>query len=261
MRVETAYTFEKCQLLYKSGLRVIALGVESGCGRMLKVMNKGITTNRIREVTENFHQAGVAVSWMTMLHHPGEQENETLETLAFLYSQREVVDQFITGEFSLMPGSLIAGSPERYQLANVFYTVGDIFHQFPLYEMQASTLPPKKSVKGRDPEQLLDELSRSYHLDHYPWAGSISTHHSFLYLLKFGQRIFAKTWPAAKKIAGKKRPQLKELKCLHSIRLMQNHESQFLNNYLKKALQRDAGTNIAPLSYKNFNRALQRKQH
>ena len=67
LRIEAAYTPERCRLLYRAGLRAVAFGVESGSAKVLRLMHKGVTPERIRTVNRHFHQAGISTAWMTFL--------------------------------------------------------------------------------------------------------------------------------------------------------------------------------------------------
>lgn len=253
LRLEAAYTPERCRLLYRAGLRAVALGVESGSARVLEHMNKGLNPERIREISRNFHQAGIAVSWMTFLGHPGETVQEGLATLALIEAQAADVDQFIVGDFNLTPGSLIAGKPGQYGIGSVFYAAGDIFRQFPLHVLKKSA--PRQDLRDIDLlERKLKALSGRYHLDHYPWAGSISTHHSFLHILRFGQDVFSRPWQrAANNGQGRKKG---GGRCRHDLRAIRKREEKFMAGYLQHALRREKGGGTAPLSFVHFENAV-----
>ncbi|MBU0482969.1 MAG: radical SAM protein [Proteobacteria bacterium] len=255
LRIETSYTPERCRLLYQSGLRAVAFGIESGSDRVLRLMNKGIDTALIRKINRNFHQAGISTSWMTFLNHPGETGQEAGETLALIDQQGSMVDQFIAGEFNLTPGSLISCHPEQYGIEAVYHTKGDVFRLFPLFNMAENS-------DGQEDEDALDEkidkLSRRYHLDHYPWAGSISTHHSFLYLVHSGPRVFAKPWPAPAK-KHRHKDSLLPVKLKFSPADCRRREDVFMERYLAEALQPGENGLTAPLSFDHFQKALQRR--
>jgi hypothetical protein len=165
-----------------------------------------------------------------------------------------MIDQFIAGEFNLTPGSLISCHPAQYGLAAVYHTQGDLFRLFPLLNMTESD--SGTPAHNRLSEKI-DGLSQRYHLDHYPWAGAISTHHSFLYLLDSGQRVFAQPWPG---------PPLKKhhkgssasIQLKFSTEACQSRELSFMTKYLSEALQPNNKTLVAPLSFKHFNNSLQK---
>jgi hypothetical protein len=185
-RIEKYYSSERCALLYQSGLRAVAFGVESGSDPVLKAMDKGISVAQIRSVNARFHQAGIATAWMTFSGHPGEEGDDALETARLIHQERKSVDLFILGRFGLTSGARIAADPGAFGLGRVFYCRADDFRLFPLHEN------PSDASFQEDPriEKAVARLSREYFLDHYPWAGAISTHHTFLYLLRFGPEIF-----------------------------------------------------------------------
>ncbi|MCK9293557.1 MAG: radical SAM protein [Desulfobulbaceae bacterium] len=253
LRIEAAYTPENCRQLQQAGLRAAAFGIESGSDRILGLMNKGIKVELIRRINRNFHQAGIATSWMTFLQHPGETWPEAMETLALIERQSPMIDQFIVGDFNLTPGSLIACRPEQYGIAAIYHTAGDVFKLFPQYRMA-------ENGGGEDAADTLDDsiaaLSRRYHLDHYPWAGAISTHHSFLYLLRLGQRAFAQEWPGAKNPTH--RPK-KALRPKFSLAEARRHEESFMQRYLASALQPGQDGGPAPLCFKHFSRELRNR--
>ncbi|MBU0479709.1 MAG: radical SAM protein [Proteobacteria bacterium] len=252
LRIEAAYSPERCRLLHQAGLRAVAFGIESGSDRVLRLMNKGIDVELICRINRNFHQAGIATSWMTFLNHPGETTQEAEATIALISRQRGMIDQFIAGEFNLTPGSLISCHPEQYGIASVYHTQGDVFRLFPLFRMAKSGLP---QADDGFLEEKIDVLSKHYQLDHYPWTGAISTHHSFLYLLHYGQRVFAEPWPGyAKKHRRKKFPAKSRLN--FSLEGCRKRERAFMHRYLGEALRPMENGLQAPLSFEHFQKAL-----
>lgn len=253
-RIEKYYTPARCSRLFQSGLRAVAFGVESGCDRMLRQMDKGITVEMVRQVNRCFHQAGIATAWMTFSHHPRERAQDALGTVRLIVRQRSVVDLFILGRFGLTSGSDIAARPEQYGLTRVFYCRGDDFRLFPLFE-------DRQPLSPRD-EQRLEEavarLSRGYCLDHYPWAGAISTHHTLLYILKHGQGIFKHLGdqPSISARGGHQSlsPDLAGLwqRPRHHLGRLRQRQAQFMERFWQLALT-DDGSGWAPLDEDYFN--------
>jgi len=257
LRIEAAYTPERCRLLYRAGLRAVAFGVESGSPKVLRLMHKGVTPERIRAVNRHFHQAGISTAWMTFLGHPGEGFKEAQATLDLLAAERKVVDQFIVGTFGLTPGSKIACRPEEFGVDSISYTAGDVFRLFPLStDLTAGTNAHDRRFAQLDAQ--IDDLSSRYQLDHYPWAGAISTHHSFLYLLRYGQRVFAKAWP----LPQKKKQKAGIGKKIHPrfpLAELRRREERFMGQYLERALRPDPETGLTPLCFDHFQAALARE--
>jgi hypothetical protein len=258
LRIEAAYTPERCRLLYRAGLRAVAFGVESGSAKVLRLMHKGVTPERIREVNRHFHQAGISTAWMTFLGHPGEGFQEAKATLDLLAAERKVVDQFIVGTFGLTPGSRIACRPEEFGIDSISFTAGDVFRLFPIHSDRSGRINANDQRFGQLDAEI-DDLSCRYQLDHYPWAGAISTHHSFLYLRRYGQRVFAKAWPLPqtkkqKAGAGKK------IQPRFPLAGLRRREEEFMGHYLELALRPDPETGLTPLCFDHFQAALDREE-
>jgi anaerobic magnesium-protoporphyrin IX monomethyl ester cyclase len=185
-RMEPYYTPERCALLFRSGLRAVAFGVESGSEALLRAMRKGIDVNTIRRVNAAFHGAGIATAWMTFSDHPGETAEQMRATIRLIEAHQTAVDLFILGRFGLTGGAHIAACPEQYGIQDIFYCRGDDFRLFPLYNHPA----PLARADAHNIEGEVQRISSLYLLDHYPWAGAISTHHTLLYFLRFGTGAF-----------------------------------------------------------------------
>jgi hypothetical protein len=254
-RIEKYYSPERCALLYQSGLRAVAFGVESGSDPILKAMDKGISVAQIRAVNARFHQAGIATAWMTFSGHPGEESADALETARLIHRERETVDLFILGRFGLTSGARITADPGNYGLGRVFYCRADDFRLFPLYENPAAA-----SIED-DPriEKAVARLSREYFLDHYPWAGAISTHHSFLYMLRFGPDIFKKLALAPPRLtqSGKRRkialPPGLTLRPRYSLKGLRADREHWLEEFWEAALALSPEGH-APLSQAVFSK-------
>ncbi len=258
LRIEAAYTPERCRLLYQAGLRAVAFGVESGSAKVLRLMHKGVTPERIRAVNRHFHQAGISTAWMTFLGHPGEGFQEAQATLDLLAAERKVVDQFIVGTFGLTPGSRIACRPEEFGIDSISYTAGDVFRLFPICSDRTARINAGDQRFAQLDAQI-DDLSCRYQLDHYPWAGAISTHHSFLYLLRYGQRVFAKPWPLPQK-KKKKAGAGKKIQPRFPLAGLRRREEEFMDHYLELALRPDPETGLTPLCFDHFQAALAREE-
>jgi len=187
LKIEGYFTEERCELLYRSGLRAAAFGIESGSDRILELMRKGCDRETMTEVNRRFHEAGVATEWMTFTDHPGETADEAIETVRWIAQESERVDLFIVGEFGLERGSHIAQDPARYGVEKVYYAEGDDLRLYALFTEKGGG----RSAEDRDGvDAEIRKAGKRYALNPYPWAGAISTHHTFLHFLEFGQRAF-----------------------------------------------------------------------
>jgi anaerobic magnesium-protoporphyrin IX monomethyl ester cyclase len=67
----------------RAGCVRIFFGIESGSDEILRLMNKGITTEQARAAVESAHRAGLEAGAFFILFYPGETDDTVLETLRF----------------------------------------------------------------------------------------------------------------------------------------------------------------------------------
>jgi radical SAM superfamily enzyme YgiQ (UPF0313 family) len=188
LRIEKSYTKEQTDLLSRSGLVSVAFGVESACDPVLKKMNKGINRERISQVNRLFWASGIAPCWMMFHYHPGESVDEAMESVLFLEKHRKEVSLFIIGEFGLTPHSEIFNKHTKYGIRNITYHPDDDFR---LYPFAKSVADPSSSIRHTDKlDCAVSNVASHFKLKPYPFAGAISTHHSMLYFIRFGQSTF-----------------------------------------------------------------------
>ncbi|MCB0020659.1 MAG: B12-binding domain-containing radical SAM protein [Anaerolineales bacterium] len=72
---------ENVVALAEAGCDIIWLGAESGSQRILDAMEKGTTTDQIREAAARLHEAGVKVGFFLQFGYPGETRAEIEQTL------------------------------------------------------------------------------------------------------------------------------------------------------------------------------------
>jgi radical SAM superfamily enzyme YgiQ (UPF0313 family) len=76
-------------LMEKAGFYSIAIGIESGSNRILKLMRKRLTTELIREKVDLIkRRTGMNITGFFMMGYPGETKEEVLETIEFAKSIR-----------------------------------------------------------------------------------------------------------------------------------------------------------------------------
>jgi len=267
LKIEKYFTPERCKLLFESGLRSAAFGIESGSDRILELMRKGCDRATMTEVNRNFHQAGVATEWMTFTDHPDEALDEALATVSWIDEQREFIDCFIVGKFGLERGSHIAQDPQRYGVRRIHYAEGDDLRLYALFTHVGGRRGPEAEERIED---VIARTARHYALSPYPWAGANSTHHTFLHLVEFGQSVFKLHFQragAAFEGALPAAPQshitgLRE-RARFSIERITEAEERFFATFLPAALyttiparrQGGKGDEVAPLSVGHYQSA------
>ena len=273
LKIETYFTPERAKLLFESGLRSAAFGIESGSDRILDLMRKGVDRATLTDVNRAFHEAGVATEWMTFTDHPDETVAEALGTVGWIEEQQEFVDLFIVGEFGLESGSHIAQDPARYGVRRIWYADGDDLRLYALYAHKDGR---RTKAANEEVEGEIGRMSSAWELHPYPWAGANSTHHTFLHFLEFGQRAFRTHFqraqaaargtlgvPPVAHVAG-----LRE-KVRFNVETIAEREEAFFSEWLPKALyttvpaRRSGGTHpdeVAPLSAAEYAAAAAREE-
>jgi hypothetical protein len=266
LKIEKYFTPERCATLARAGLRSAAFGIESGSDRILALMQKGTDRATMTAVNRSFHEAGIATEWMTFTDHPSESVEEALDTVRWIAAERDFVDLFLVGEFGLEQGSLIAQDPARYGVERVYFAAGD---ELKLYALFTQTQRERTAEEREQIDRAIDAVASSFAMKPYPWAGAISTHHTFLHFLEFGQAAFKTHFQqAAAAVHGElPSPPLSHVAGLRqrprfSVAAIAARERDFFARYLPRALEttiaarRSGGaTELAPLSLTHFTEA------
>jgi len=118
LRFDKQFTTELVELMKDAGCVAVTGGLEVASPRILKLINKGITIEQVREVTKTFKDAGIYVHAYLMYGFPSQTEKETIESL-------EVVRKlFADGclhsaywhRFVATAHSPVGMSPEKFQV-------------------------------------------------------------------------------------------------------------------------------------------------
>ncbi|WP_437979832.1 B12-binding domain-containing radical SAM protein [Sorangium sp. So ce117] len=187
LKPEKYLTRERADVLRRAGAVACALGVESGSPRVLGLIDKGAPVEVVSDVIDHLASAGVAAEAMCFTDFPTETHAEAVETLDFLRARREALAVYIVGEFGLTHGSLVAQTPERFGIDEVFALEGD---ELGLGLFFVPREPWKTDAERADVDARLSDLSRGWTLRSYPWAGAVSTAHTILQYDRFGPGVF-----------------------------------------------------------------------
>lgn len=90
-RIDTHFTAELAQTLYRSGLREIRFGLESANLRILSLMNKfpdDITLKTVEDIVKSCTECGIHVHFPMIVGFPTETARERIETYRFLQKLR-----------------------------------------------------------------------------------------------------------------------------------------------------------------------------
>lgn len=190
MRPEKTLTPDKCEELVLGGALSAALGIESAAPRVLQLVDKGIPADDVRRVVENLSTAGVAVEAMCFSDFPTETYREAVQTVKFVQGLKEHLSLFILGRFDLTHGSLVAQKPGEFGIKEVWQVEGDEMGTGLFFaEKQRSKRPDEQARL----EEAVADLSGTWRLHRYPWAGALSTAHTMLHYRELGKDVFRRS--------------------------------------------------------------------
>ena len=107
-------TPEITKALSESGCIKLSFGVESGSDRMLKLINKRVTVEKIHEKLELSHKAGIWNAINLIVSFPNETEEEFAETKEI--SRYKYVDCFYAHIFDLYQLSEYISNPSKFDI-------------------------------------------------------------------------------------------------------------------------------------------------
>jgi anaerobic magnesium-protoporphyrin IX monomethyl ester cyclase len=119
IRLEKHWSPERCEVLRRSGCTAVAVGFESGNQRIIDLIDKGTTPDRVRQTISALSGAGIGVQMMAFTGFPTETVDEARDTIAFLEDNRSRWTFGGLGEFALTAGSIAARQPDRFGISNL----------------------------------------------------------------------------------------------------------------------------------------------
>ncbi len=119
VRLERQFTPELCHKVYKAGFRLLYLGLESGCNRVLDLMEKGTDSETAVEVCKNVYNAGIWNHLYTFLGFPTESAEEAQQTIDFLITHKDVIHSFNIASFLLNKGAQVVRCPQKYGITSI----------------------------------------------------------------------------------------------------------------------------------------------
>lgn len=148
-------TSDLLKLMKQAGCYEIGIGVESGSDRILKLIKKGITTERVRKCVKDAHIVGLDVRGFFMIGFPTETKEEILQTIAFAKELDVDIAQFMVA--TPFPGT------ELWEIAKQHGTVNEDWSTFTFY---APTEAPYSSdiLSGGEIRALYKKAFTSFYL-------------------------------------------------------------------------------------------------
>ncbi len=119
IRLERQFTPELCDKMFKAGFRLLYLGLESGCNRILDLMEKGTTKEIAAKVCKNVYNAGIWNHLYTFFGFPTESRAEAQETIDFLLFHKNIIHSFNIANFLLNKGASIMKCPKLFGIIEI----------------------------------------------------------------------------------------------------------------------------------------------
>lgn len=146
IRFDSAFDSDLPSLMARAGCIAVTGGIESGCGRILSLMNKRTTVENIIRVSKRFSEANILVHGYLIYGFPGEKPEEiaeTLEVVRQMFSEK-ILHSVFFHEFSLTIHSEIFRNPQNFSVAEI----NRIQNKLTDYDVSCKTsIPPARLNK------------------------------------------------------------------------------------------------------------------
>jgi anaerobic magnesium-protoporphyrin IX monomethyl ester cyclase len=113
-RLEDAFTPELLKLLNDAGLTMVLWGFESGCERIMKLINKGVNLEKRYDILASARDVGIWNFAYIFFGFPTETEEEAMETIRALCDHKDIIHSYGRSVFTLGRHSLLYLDAERY---------------------------------------------------------------------------------------------------------------------------------------------------
>lgn len=105
--------------LRKHGCGRLNYGLETGSSRVRRTMHKPDDMDLVGSILRETHDVGIVVNIWLMVGYPTEGEDEFQETVDFLEKYADAIDAVQISSCSIIPGTDLQKSPERYGIRTV----------------------------------------------------------------------------------------------------------------------------------------------
>lgn len=118
IRFDPYFTSEVTQLMKKAGCIAVTGGIEVASERVLKLIDKGISIEKVAVVTKNFKDAGVFVHAYLMYGFPTETVQETIDSLEIVrqFFKKNYLSSAYWHRFALTAHSPVGLNPGKFKV-------------------------------------------------------------------------------------------------------------------------------------------------
>jgi hypothetical protein len=118
IRFDPYFTADVTKLMKSAGCIAVTGGIEVASERVLKLIDKGISIEKVAVVTKNFKEAGIFVHAYLMYGFPTETMQETIDSLEVVRQlfKKNYLSSAYWHRFALTAHSPVGLSPEKFQV-------------------------------------------------------------------------------------------------------------------------------------------------
>jgi hypothetical protein len=138
IRFEKHFTSDLAYLMKASGCIAVAGGLEVASDRLLTLMKKGVTVEKVAQVANALTEAGIMVHAYLMYGFPTETEQETIDSLEMVRQlfKNEVLQSGFWHLFAMTSHSPVGLNPSAYQVEKIGpefegFADNDLYHADP----------------------------------------------------------------------------------------------------------------------------------
>lgn len=138
IRFEKSFTPGLTKLMQKAGCIAVSGGLEVASDRLLKLIKKGVSIEKVAKVTHSFTEAGIMVHAYLMYGFPTQTVQETIDSLEVVRQlfEQNVIQSAYWHQFSMTAHSPIGMNPEAFDVEKVNTELGsfannDLVHHDP----------------------------------------------------------------------------------------------------------------------------------
>ena len=178
-RLEKDFTKELLEEGYKSGLKMVMWGLESGSNKVMELINKGIDLNKRFEILTDSKNAGIWNFAFIFFGFPAETKEDAKLTVKMLIDNKDIIHSYGRSVFTMGRHAKLAQDPEKYGITKIYPAEEDFS---PNINFDAI------GMNNREIKEILDycliECSKAYknplwmYLRYREWL--------FLYISKYG---------------------------------------------------------------------------
>ena len=106
-RLESGFTPEVLENLYRAGARLFLWGYECESPRIMEMMNKGIDVEKRIEILTDSQEAGIWNNGLFIFGYPTETLDEIRQTMAVIRENRDIIQSCTLSNFALKKHSLL----------------------------------------------------------------------------------------------------------------------------------------------------------